>query len=109
MQIRQYGERISEYQHNLPADQIDDSGTRAFVRDMHDLRARHQLEQFAREMSAAANGSAKIDLSRLLLRERQQLSDRFHRKAGIHREQISLSSDLRDRNEVFAGVVRKAF
>ena len=72
--------RIDDGQLHFTAQQGDDARRIAFVRDIHDVDARHGLEHFRRQMRGAAVDRGRIvKLSRSGFGQRDQLLDRFRR------------------------------
>ena len=106
--VRHDGEHAAENKLDLAGDHIGDGGPHAFVRNMHGLRVRHDLEQFRREMRTAA-GPRRAEIERFRMRAGKR--DKFLHVARGHfrvRDQhVRLKCEERHRREILEHVIRE--
>ena len=72
---------IGEHHRDMARHHVVEAGRRAAIGDAVHLGAGHRLEQFGGEMDRRARSAVgKIDLARLLLEQRDQFGNGFHRQ-----------------------------
>ena len=86
---------------HLAADQIGERRPSAAIRHVHQIDARHHLEQFAREMRPrAGTGRRHVELARVSLGIVDELRDRPSRNGRMHQHDLGLAHHRRDRRNV---------
>ena len=101
-------DRIQALEHQLHAarDQVVDRRRAAAIRNVHDVRAGHELEQLAADMTGRAVARGRVrQLAGIVLCVGDQLRDRLERRIGRGRQQHVSARDQRDRLEVALDVV----
>jgi hypothetical protein len=91
-----------------PAQHIGRGRRDAAIGDMHDVDARHSLEQFAAEVLRRPNpGRCEGQFSRLLFRQGDELRNVVDRQRRGHGKDIHRVDHHRDRNEILGRIVRQ--
>ena len=101
-------DRIQALEHQLHAtrDQVVDRRRAAPVGDVNDVRARHELEQLAADMTGRAVARGRVrQLAGIVLCVGDQLRDRLERCIGRGREQHVPARHQRNRLEVALDVI----
>ena len=106
--MRENGEDRRDRHGHLPGDRLDQCLRAAPVGDVHDVHARHRLQELAGEMPGRSNaGRGEVDLPGAGARERDQLLGALHRQRRVHRHHHRHDGDLGDRCEIAHRVIRQ--
>ena len=109
LRVRQRSHDDVEHERDVPAQQIDHGGSRAFVGNVDQVHFRHRLEKLHRHVrGAAAAGGAVIERAGTRFRERDQILHRLHGDRRMDRKELRNVRDLRDRREIALRIVRAA-
>lgn len=94
----------------MPAQQIGQRRSGAFIRNMHELDAGGMGEIFAGDMAdRACAGGAEIDLAGVGLGISDQFGDGFHGEGRVHHQRIGRVADQADRRKILARIVADVF
>ena len=101
-----HGSRRGEHHLVVASDHILQGGRGTFVGHVHDVDVCFRLEQFTGKMRGRAiAGRSKIDLAGLRLAQIDQLRQRTNRHFRIDHQDIGLSPDQRNGDEILLRVV----
>ncbi|KAG1439476.1 hypothetical protein G6F57_019394 [Rhizopus arrhizus] len=106
LQVRHGGRPVREHHLHLPAQQVLHGRRASAIRDVLNPHPGHRIEEFARQMRAAAGaGRAERELARVLFGVGDQFAHRVHGQGRVHHQHDGKHRRHADRHEVAADVV----
>ena len=104
--VRQNAGRAADEELNASADEIDDRGRAAFVRNVRDVDPCFEFQKLHRKMTRGERaGRAVVQRVGLRFRQRDHVLQRRRTDAGIHGHHTRDDHHQRDRREIALGVV----